>query len=51
MGDKPFARITGPGIDVMIQVNDSDDAEIVRLAVAMVERRNAKHKEKNDGNA
>ena len=35
----PFVRVVGKGFDVAIRVEDSDDREIVRLALEMGERR------------
>ena len=35
----PAVRVMGRGIDVFIRVEDDNDAEIVRLALQMAERR------------
>lgn len=39
----PLVRVCGRGLDVVIRVNDETDAEIVRLALEMAERRRYEH--------
>lgn len=39
MRSPPYVAVVGSGVDVRIHVEDEDDAEIVRLAIQMAERR------------